>query len=93
MQGRLFCTDYHLCFYANILGLKIKETVAFSDVLSIENCGKQTWKSIEVLCASGKKYTFTSFTRGSEAIKFIKSLFNNASSAHLSDIQERKRYL
>jgi hypothetical protein len=92
VQGRLFCTDYHLCFYANILGLKIKETIAFSEVLSIENCGKQTWKSIEVICASGKKYVFSSFARGSEAIKFIKTLFNNTSCTHLSDIEERKHY-
>lgn len=80
IQGRLFCTDNHICFYASILGLQIKESIALRDILSIENCGKQTLKSIEVLCASGKKYIFSSFARGSEAIKFIKSQFSSVRS-------------
>lgn len=67
MHGRLFCTDHNLCFYANVLGIKTKETIPFSEVCRID---KHT-KTIYVVCAGEKVFQFSSFVSCTQAFKFL----------------------
>lgn len=73
MHGRLFCTDHHLCFYANMMGFKANKVIAFESILKVEKPAKS--KSIHIFCANDQHYVFTSFVSSTQAFKFVKDMW------------------
>lgn len=84
MHGRLFCTDHNLCFYANVLGIKINLTVKFSEIRRIEKRAK----AIYVVCGNEKVYIFSSFVSSSQALKFLTDLWRASGYAPDSELPD-----
>ncbi|KAL6058321.1 Serine/threonine-protein kinase Nek1 [Balamuthia mandrillaris] len=84
LQGTLYLTNKHVCFYSNFLGTERKETIALKEIKAIEK--KSTARIIPnaleiTVMPKGeekeKKYLFGTFLNRHEAYKLLERLWKN----------------
>ncbi|KAL3232131.1 Membrane-anchored lipid-binding protein YSP2 [Nakaseomyces bracarensis] len=77
LQGKLYITDVHLCFYSNILGWVTNAIIAFKDIDQIE---KKTTAGIFhnaiAIEANSTKYLFASFISRDSTFDQITDIWN-----------------
>ncbi|CAE6537054.1 unnamed protein product [Rhizoctonia solani] len=77
LQGRLYISENHLCFYANIFGWVTSLTIPFLDIIGIEKrmTAYVIPNAILITSYGGTEYTFASFLTRDTVYDLMQSLW------------------
>ncbi|CAD8065597.1 unnamed protein product [Paramecium sonneborni] len=80
--GRIFLSENHICFYANLAGSKINLVLKINDILKIESKNKN---DIEIIMNNNKQYCFSSFQDKDHVLNFMNALLQGQPLSNLND--------
>ncbi|ORY41918.1 hypothetical protein BCR33DRAFT_851940 [Rhizoclosmatium globosum] len=96
IQGRMYLTDHHICFNANIFGWTHSLVLDLDDIVSVEKKSIAGFipNSIEVSSMLGQKYYFASFIARDATFEYITRQWGNSSRAiRMKTFNREKRLL
>ncbi|BES97863.1 GRAM [Nesidiocoris tenuis] len=76
LQGWLYLTIRHLCFYAFVFGKEKKVVIRWSDVIKLDETINIFFPESIIVSTRNKKYNFSMFLHKSETFKLMKQLVN-----------------